>query len=130
VRLKSTEEGNMIKFVEDVVPIGVVAAADIITVEKQPSWNRPLGIGLAAAGYLLGGLMGIGGGFLKNLGIASGAWGIGSIYEYIKEASAPVSRQALQQRLQMQPASRAHSTITRYPARETKEQFQDTRLIG
>jgi len=103
----------MIKFVEDVVPIGVVAAADIITTEKQPTWNRPLGIGLALGGYILGGLMGIGGGFVKNLGIASGAWGIESAYEYIKEASAPVSRQAVQQRLQMQPASRAPRSISR-----------------
>jgi len=103
----------MIKFVEDVVPIGVVAAADIITTEKQPTWNRPLGIGLALAGYILGGVMGIGGGFVKNLGIASGAWGIESAYEYIKEASAPVSRQVVQQRLQMQPASRAPHSISR-----------------
>lgn len=121
----------MIKFVEDVVPIGVVAAADIFTTEKQPTWNRPLGIGLALGGYILGGLMGIGGNFVKHLGIASGAWGIESAYEYIKEASSPVSRQALQPRLQMQPASRAHSAaISRYPAPETKEQFEGTRLIG
>jgi hypothetical protein len=121
----------MIKFVEDVVPIGVVAAADIITSERQPAWNRPLGIALSAAGYILGGLMGIGGGFVKNVGIASGAWGIESVYEYIKEASSPVGRQAVQQRLQMQPAGRQSGTrFSRYPAPETKEQFEGTRLIG
>jgi hypothetical protein len=103
----------MIRIVEDVVPVGVVAAADIITSEKQPTWNRPLGIGLAVAGYVLGGVMGIGGGFLKNLGIASGAWGIESIYEYIREASSPVTRQPVQQRLKTQPGARSLGPISR-----------------
>jgi len=40
----------MIKFVDDVVPIGVVAAADILTNEKMPTWNRPFGLVLSAAG--------------------------------------------------------------------------------
>jgi hypothetical protein len=120
----------MIRFVEDVVPIGIVAAADILTTEKQPAWNRPIGLALSAAGYVLGGLMGIGGNFLKNLGIASGAWGIESAYEYIKELSSPVAHQAVQQRLHMQPASRLGAPITRWPAPETKTEFENVKLVG
>jgi hypothetical protein len=77
-----------IKWVEDLGAPAVVALADIVTTERKPDWNRPVGIGLAAAGYILGGVMGMGGTFVKNLGIASAPWAFESIYQYIKEGTA------------------------------------------
>jgi len=69
-----------------------VAAADIITTTQKPEWYGPVGIALAAAGYVLGGYMRIGGAFTKNLGIAAAPWAMKAIYEYIKGGiGAPVS---------------------------------------
>jgi len=78
----------MIKWVEDLGAPGLVAIADIATSEQKPTWNRPLGIGLAALGYVAGGVLGMGGNFLKNVGIAAAPWAFESIYLYIKEARA------------------------------------------
>jgi hypothetical protein len=77
----------MIKWVEDLGAPGVVAVADIATSELKPTWNRPLGIGLAALGYIAGGVLGMGGAFLKNVGIAAAPWAFESIYLYIKEST-------------------------------------------
>jgi len=83
----------MIKWVENLGIPGLVAVADVATSEKKPTWNRPVGIGLAVAGYLLGGVLGIGErgektGPLTKLAIAAAPWGFESIYLYIKEARA------------------------------------------
>jgi hypothetical protein len=76
----------MIKWAEDLGAPGVIAVADIATSELKPTWNRPLGIGLATLGYVAGGVLGMGGAFLKNLGIAAAPWAFESIYLYIKES--------------------------------------------
>jgi hypothetical protein len=84
-----------IKWMEDLGAPAVVAVADIVTTEQKPTWNRPVGIGLAAIGYIAGGVMGMGGPFVKNLGIAAAPWAMESIYQYIKEATGTTSRMTM-----------------------------------
>jgi len=104
-----------IKLVEDVGAPAAVALADILTTENKPTWNRPVGIGLAAVGYVMGGMMGMGGGFVKNLGIAAAPWAMESIYQYIKEATAGTSSRAT-----MRPVERLRASAAVSGARVTR----------
>lgn len=106
----------MIRLVEDVGAPALVFAADYGTSkidEKAAAgatkWNRPIGIGLATAGYLLGGWLGFGGNFVKNLGIASFDWAANSISSYITETSAPVTARV------SRPVSRVSGRVSGYP---------------
>jgi len=101
-----------IRFVEDLGPPAVVTVADVLVSEQKPEWYRPVGIGLAAAGYVAGGMFGMGGQFIKNLGIAAAPWAFRSIYEYIKEATSPVSGRTVV----MQPRARVGTRVGSYPA--------------
>jgi len=109
----------MIRIVEDVVAPALVFGADYGTSELDKTsaadaikWNRPVGIGLAALGYILGGWLGIGGPFVKNMGIASFDWGATSIVEYIKEAGGVGGRVS-----RGQPVARlASHRVGSYPA--------------
>jgi len=103
-----------IKFVEDLGPPAVVTVADVLVSEQKPEWYRPVGIGLAAAGYVAGGMFGMGGQFVKNLGIAAAPWAFRSIYEYIKEATSPVSGAG--RTVVMQPRARVGARVGSYPA--------------
>ena len=94
-----------IKWVEDLGAPALVAVADIVVDSQKPTWSRPVGIGLAAAGYILGGVMGIGGNFMKNVGIAAAPWAFRGIYEYIKESTGTAARMPAS-RLTMRPAGR------------------------
>jgi len=114
----------MIRWVEDLGAPALVAAADIATDELKPTWNRPVGIGLAAAGYILGGFLGMGGTFVKNIGIAAAPWAIGSIYQYVKESS------GVSGRAQRAPvASRLSRPISRYPAPAFETPFEGVKLV-
>lgn len=115
----------MIRWVEDLVPVGLVAAADIATDEMKPTWNRPVGIGLAAAGFILGGFLGMGGTFVKNIGIAAGPWAIGSIYQYVKESSG-VGRAAV---TRSRATARISRPISRYPAPAYETPFEGVKLV-
>lgn len=89
-----------IKIVPDVVAPVAVFAADWATSAYDErttgmKLNRPVGIGLCALGYVLGGWLGWGGDFTKNLGIASFDWAANSVVGYIKERG--VSRRAPQE---------------------------------
>lgn len=103
----------MIRWVEDLGAPAVVTLADVLVSEKKPDWYRPVGIGLSALGYVLGGVMGIGGGFVKNIGIAAAPWAFKSIYEYVKEATTPVAGRA-QSVVMSRP--RVGARIASYPA--------------
>ena len=98
-----------IRVMDDLGAPAVVFAVNKIIDTQKPTWERPVGIGLAAAGYILGGVMGIGGNFMKNVGIAAAPWAFEGIYSYIKESTAPVTPLGgrTSSRLSMRPASRA-----------------------
>jgi len=116
----------MIRWVEDLGAPALVAAADIVTDEMKPTWNRPLGIGIAAAGYILS-FLGMGGTFLKNVGIAAAPWAIGSIYQYVKESSGVSGRAAV---TRGSPAARfTGSRVGRYPAPIVETPFEGVRLV-
>ena len=79
----------MVKLVPDVVvPAGVFVAdwATSVYDEKATGMklNRPVGIGLAAIGYV-GALLNWGGDVVKNIGIASFDWAANSVVSYFKE---------------------------------------------
>jgi len=103
----------MIRWGEDLGAPAVVAAASIATDTYKPTWSKPVGIGLAVAGYVLN-YMRIGGQFTKNLGIAAAPWAMLSIYDYIKGGiGAPVSSGS---RLVMRPTARLGSSTVVSPA--------------
>jgi len=103
----------MIRWGEDLGAPAVVAAMDVVTATQKPEWYGPVGIGLAAAGYVLGGYMRIGGQFTKNLGIAAAPWAFKAIYDYIKGGiGSPVSSG----RLVMRPTARLGSSTLVSPA--------------
>lgn len=113
----------MIRWGTDLGVPALVAAADIATDELKPTWNRPVGIALAAAGYLLHGLAGIGGDFTKNLGIAAAPWAFSSIYQYVKEST------GVGRAVGRPVASRlSGSRISRYPAKPMETPFEGVRL--
>ena len=112
----------MIKWVEDLGAPALVAAADIATDELKPTWNRPVGIGLALAGYILGGVLGMGGTFVKNIGIAAAPWAFGSIYQYVKETTGVTSRPVVARSRVLSPR------VGRYPASPPETPFEGVRL--
>jgi len=80
----------MIRWAEDLGAPAVVAGAYIVAEQYQPTWTKPLGIGLAALGMGLN-YMRVGGQFTKNIGIAAMPWAMTSIYDYIRSGiGAPV----------------------------------------
>ena len=117
----------MIRVVDDVVSPAVVWGASWATEAQDAKsavgsfkWYRPVGIGLAAVGYILGGWLGYGGTFVKNLGIASFPWALNSIKGYIEESG--VSGRA--------PAAMSVARrVTRYPAEAYTKEFQGVRLV-
>lgn len=84
-------------------------------------WNAPVGIGIAATGYVIGGWLGYGKTFLKNMGIASFDWAANSVKDYIQVggAASKVGR-----RVSVRPTHR----ISRYPAPAYTDQFQGVKL--
>lgn len=117
----------MVRLVEDVGAPAVVAAVDIITEEQKPTWNQPAGIALAAVGYGMN-VMGVGGDFVKNIGVASAPWAIESIYQYARSGGG-ASRQVSQAR--MRPAARLSSgkRVSRGPSPSFEREFQGASLI-
>jgi hypothetical protein len=103
----------MLRWVEDLGAPAVVTLADVLVSEQKPDWYRPVGIGLAAAGYILGGVMNMGGPFVKNIGIAAAPWAFKSIYEYVKELTTPVGGRA---QSVVMPRARVGARVASYPA--------------
>lgn len=108
----------MIRLVEDLGAPALVFGADWGTDYADSKsaatafkLNRPVGIGLAAVGYIVGGWLGYGGTFVKNLGIASFDWAANAIKGYIQEAGGVTSR-ATTQRAMVHSGARVGS----YPA--------------
>ena len=119
-----------IKWAEDLGAPAIVAAVDIVVEQQKPTWSRGVGIGLSAMGYILGGVMNIGGTFVKNIGIAAAPWAMESVYEWIKEGTASPVTSRMQMRsgvgsVANKIANNAGSRITRsyQPEFETASAF-------
>jgi len=112
----------MIRLTDDLGAPAVVFAADWVTQAADGKssvtsfkWNRPIGIALAAAGYILGGWLGYGKTFTKNMGIASFDWAANSIKSYISEQGVA---SGVGHRVTVRPRSRVSS----YPAQPKNAQ--------
>lgn len=116
----------MIRLTDDLGAPAVVFGADWATqaIDARSSgfkWNAPVGIGIAAAGYVLGGWLGYGKTFLKNMGIASFDWAANSIKDYIQVGGVGAK---MGHRVSVRPTHR----ISRYPAPAYTDQFAGVRL--
>lgn len=126
-----------IKIVPDVVAPVAVFAADWATSaydERTTGFklNRPVGIGLCALGYVLGGWLGWGGDTVKNVGIASFDWAANSVVGYIKERGvtrrAPQeSRIPVHQRFEI-PAPQRSPGLSRAISQTTKPGFEEVEI--
>ena len=95
-------------------PLAVVGV-DLITETAAPNWNEWASYIMAAGGYI-GGWMGWGGDFMKNVGIASFPWAAKKVYERVKGGAGS--------RLSFRRAG-----VSRYPAPATKTPFEGARLV-
>lgn len=88
-----------IKIVEDVGAPATVAVVNLVTKELAPDWNEWAHYIMTALGYV-GGFMGFGGGYVKNLGVASLSGTVDHIYTRVKggvssKVASPTSRMGL-----------------------------------
>jgi hypothetical protein len=101
-----------IRWAEDLGAPAVVAGAYIVSEPYQPTWTKPLGIGLAALGLGLN-YMRVGGQFTKNMGIAAMPWAMTSIYDYIRGG---IGVPTMSGRLVSHPAARLGTSTVVSPA--------------
>lgn len=92
-----------------------VAAVDIITKETKPEWNEYVSYGMAAAGYLSA-VLGFGGEFMKQVGVAALPGAIANIYARVKSPAATERRAS--SRLSFAPV-RSRVGQTTFPELET-----------
>jgi hypothetical protein len=88
-----------IKMIEDVGAPATVAVVSVITNELAPDWNEWAHYIMTGLGYI-GGILGFGGGYVKNLGVASLDGTVQHIYTRVKggvssKASVPTSKMTL-----------------------------------
>lgn len=106
-----------IKMVPDLGAPVAVTAVDLITESYAPDYNEWAAYILAVGGYV-GGWMGWGGDFTKNVGIASFPWAAKKLYERVKGgAGSPARRMAFRR-----------SAVSRYPGPASETPFQGVRL--
>ncbi len=72
-----------IRMIEDVGAPLTVTAIDMITLEAAPEWNEWAAYLMAAGGFV-GGFLGFGGPFVKNIGVASLPLAARAIRERVK----------------------------------------------
>jgi hypothetical protein len=80
-------------------PLAVVAV-DLIAESYAPTWTKWIDGIMTAGGYVLGGWLGWGGDFVKNMGIASMPITARNIYDYVRGGEGSTQR-----RLQFRPVS-------------------------
>ena len=91
-----------LNMVADVAAPITVTAVDLITYAKAPTWNEWMAYILTGLGYI-GGAMGFGGGYVKNLGVASLPLTARHIYTRITTGAGGVAR-PMASRLAFHPA--------------------------
>ncbi len=106
-----------IRLVEDVGAPVAVAAVDLITEATAPDWNVPVSLVMAGGSYGAA-MMGYGGDFMKNMGIASMPWAAKSIYRWaMAQFGSPVTTRL------------ATKTVSRWPAPLVEQPFGGARLV-
>lgn len=105
-----------LKLVPDLGGPAVVTVVDLGTKAMAPKWNEWITYGMAVVGYV-GGWMGWGGDFVKNIGIASFPLAAEKLYDRFKTGA------GASQRLSYRPAG-----VSRFPAPAYDTQFEGVRL--
>lgn len=100
----------MINMVPDLAAPGAVALVNIVTKEAAPEWNEWAHYILTGIGYAAG-FMGFGGGFVKNLGLASLSGTVDHIYNRVKGAT--VTRPASKMAYRARPAGPVQGPVQR-----------------
>ena len=107
-----------IKWGSDLGAPVAVTAVDLITEATQPTWNEWAAYILTVGGYI-GGFMGCGGDFVKNMGIASFPWAGKKIYNrVVAPAASRSSRMTLRK-----------AGVSRYPGSAQEAPFQGVKLV-
>lgn len=107
-----------INLVNDVGAPLAVTAVDLITETTVPQYNEWAAYLLAVGGYA-GSMMGYGGEFVKNVGIASMPWAAKKVYDRVKAMTGGTSRLALR---------RVSTPVSRYPAPSYNDEFAGIKL--
>lgn len=89
-----------IRMVEDLGAPIAVTAVDLITLETAPDWNEWASYLMAAGGYV-GGFMGFGGPFVKQIGVASLPLAARNIRERMRGGA---SKKVAERRMNFRPA--------------------------
>lgn len=107
----------MIRLVDDFGPPAAVTAVDLVTQEVAPDWNEWASYLMAGGGYL-GGFLGFGGNFAKDVGKAALPLAARHIYARVKATT--VTKAAAGRRLAFRPATSVRGT--------TVPEFADVRV--
>ena len=117
---KSKREDKVaIRVVPDLGAPLAVTAVDLMTETWAPTWNEWTAY-IAAVGGYLGGFMGWGGDFTKNVGIASFPWAAKKLYDRVRGGA--VTRTS--NRMSFRKGS-----VARYPAPAYETQFAGVKLV-
>lgn len=103
--------------VEDIGAPLTVTAVDLITETAAPDWNEWIAYVMAGGSYLAG-WMGWGGGFIKNVGIASLPWAAKKLYERVRGGAGSRASRFVRR-----------SAVSRYPAPTMETEFAGARLV-
>lgn len=108
-----------IKLVPDLGAPVTVAAVDLLSASYAPTYSKWITGAMTVAGYVLGGYMGWGGDFMKNIGIASLPATAKNIYDYVKgtPAASKASRLSL-----------VRNPVSRFPSAPAMPSFGAARL--
>jgi len=106
---------NNIKWVPDLGAPAAVTAVDLVTKSVAGGKYNEIADYILAGGGYLAALMGYGGDFVKNIGVASFPLAAQKIYDRIKSATAVSNRVS-------------YRAVSRYPAPAYEDQFQGNRV--
>jgi hypothetical protein len=99
----------MIKIVPDVMAPAAVVAVDLVSESFAPTWTKWIDGAMTVGGYVLGGWLGWGGDFVKNIGIASAPITIRNIYDYVRGGG------GTSRRLNYRPTRTGSQAVQRIP---------------
>lgn len=96
----------------DLFAPGAVVAIDLITLEVAPEHNKLASYLMTGIGYGAA-MLGFGGPFLKQMGVASLPLTARNVYEYVKTQGGTSRRSTSASRMALRPVSRSAGPVSR-----------------